>query len=163
MTILLAKRPFVLDTLTVVGERARFRPPLLDGFYQRRSRGWGAFLAREEIEARGAYRFTQLLGTMRGVRLVRLPVREGGLQAIRHYTLRIVGKPRYCVPLLWVDGVLWGPVDQVTELGVDVALFPSELEAVEVYRRASELPPEFGGSDAMCGVIVVWTRRSPDE
>jgi hypothetical protein len=34
------------------------------------------------------------------------------------------------------------------------------LEAVEIYRGASEVPAEFGGPDANCGVIVLWTRRS---
>jgi hypothetical protein len=32
------------------------------------------------------------------------------------------------------------------------------VEAVEVYRRASELPAEFLNSGA-CGVVALWTRR----
>jgi hypothetical protein len=35
-----------------------------------------------------------------------------------------------------------------------------EVEAVEVYRRVSEIPGEFFDEQgARCGVIAVWTRR----
>lgn len=37
----------------------------------------------------------------------------------------------------------------------------SQLEAIEVYRSASEIPIEFSGPTAACGVIVLWTRRAP--
>jgi hypothetical protein len=33
------------------------------------------------------------------------------------------------------------------------------IEAIEVYRSASEVPMEFGGNSASCGVIVLWTTR----
>jgi hypothetical protein len=33
------------------------------------------------------------------------------------------------------------------------------MEAIEVYRSASEVPIEFGGNSASCGVIVLWTTR----
>jgi hypothetical protein len=33
-----------------------------------------------------------------------------------------------------------------------------DLEVIEVYRSAAEVPGEFSG-DANCGVLVLWTRR----
>jgi hypothetical protein len=35
------------------------------------------------------------------------------------------------------------------------------LDAVEVYRSAAEVPVEYGGSNAGCGVILLWSRRGP--
>jgi hypothetical protein len=32
---------------------------------------------------------------------------------------------------------------------------------IEVYRGSGEIPAEFGGSTAGCGVIVMWTKSRP--
>ncbi len=37
--------------------------------------------------------------------------------------------------------------------------YVNELDAIEVYRSAAELPSEFGGTVGECGVIVLWSRR----
>lgn len=59
-----------------------------------------------------------------------------------------------CNPVIWMDGV---------NLGSDPMMFRDvtgpEIDAVEVYRGAAEVPGEFSGGDARCGVVVVWTRR----
>lgn len=34
-----------------------------------------------------------------------------------------------------------------------------DIEAVEIYRGAGSVPGEFGGGDAACGAVVIWTRR----
>jgi hypothetical protein len=36
---------------------------------------------------------------------------------------------------------------------------PSMFSAIEVYRSGAEVPIEFGGNGAHCGIIVLWTRR----
>lgn len=35
----------------------------------------------------------------------------------------------------------------------------ASLEAVEFYRTGSEVPQQFGGSNANCGALLLWTRR----
>ena len=35
----------------------------------------------------------------------------------------------------------------------------SGLRGVEVYRSAADAQDVFGGDDAGCGVVVLWTRR----
>lgn len=59
-----------------------------------------------------------------------------------------------CNPVIWMDGV---------KVGTDPVMFRDitgpEIDAVEVYRGAAEVPGEFSGGDARCGVVVVWTRR----
>jgi hypothetical protein len=46
-----------------------------------------------------------------------------------------------------------------SEIGIDQILSPYEVEAVEVYRRAGEVPAQFGPES--CGAIVIWTRQRP--
>jgi hypothetical protein len=38
---------------------------------------------------------------------------------------------------------------------------PSDLAAIEIYRSASQVPVQFGGTSVstLCGVIVIWTKR----
>jgi hypothetical protein len=35
---------------------------------------------------------------------------------------------------------------------------PVTIEAIEIYRSASEIPADFRARDASCGVIAIWTR-----
>lgn len=34
-----------------------------------------------------------------------------------------------------------------------------DLQAIEVYRSAAEVPGEFGGIGSRCGALVMWTKR----
>ena len=36
-----------------------------------------------------------------------------------------------------------------------------DLEGIEVYTGPTEVPGEFAGRNAGCGVIVIWTRAGP--
>jgi hypothetical protein len=47
----------------------------------------------------------------------------------------------------------------IAPASVDGLVIPAEVEAVEVYDGPGSLPAEFGGSNAGCGVVVIWTRR----
>jgi hypothetical protein len=56
-----------------------------------------------------------------------------------------------CAVQLYVDGHYYpgGRVDDFR---------PVEVEGIEIYRSASEIPAAFRGRDSMCGVIAIWTR-----
>jgi hypothetical protein len=63
----------------------------------------------------------------------------------------------------WMDVYLDGQLvqshdhpDQARNLD-QVAL--RDVEAVEVYRGAAEVPTEYRGSTSACGVVLLWTRR----
>jgi hypothetical protein len=44
----------------------------------------------------------------------------------------------------------------------DLRMFDlSSLHAVEVYRSAAQVPQEYGGPTAACGVILLWSRQGP--
>ena len=138
LTLPLSVEPVRLEPIMVVSRR---QPPgPLTGFQIRRQRSSGYFLDREDIEASGAYEFTDLLRRIPGVRLVPNP-------PFKNY-LFFRGR---CTPDLWVDGTLVASTPDV-----DSFLRPDQVEAVEVYQGA-ELPIEFGSN--LCGAVVVWTRR----
>jgi hypothetical protein len=46
------------------------------------------------------------------------------------------------------------------DIQVDDLVSPLDVEAVEVFRGLSSVPPEFLTPEARCGVIAIWTRRS---
>jgi hypothetical protein len=156
--------------------RERVAPGLLDGFQYRRQRDLGGtFLTREQIEQRNAYHFTHLLGGMAGVTVEQT---ADGFPLVR--MLRAVGSGRdgYCPVVFYVDGVKvvkpargtftggngrnGGVPEMIREqLETVYRIPPSQIEGIEVYKGPSQTPGEFAGSDAECGVVVVWTRRGP--
>ncbi|MFQ5703609.1 MAG: carboxypeptidase-like regulatory domain-containing protein [Gemmatimonadales bacterium] len=93
----------------------------------------------------------------------------------RHSTVRIVGShsgsesagfrqgrepSAQCPPVLFVDGKWWGPIDKVGRYGPDYELLPNDMVGIEIYTRQT-VPQRFdSGRDALCGVIVVWTKGS---
>ena len=58
---------------------------------------------------------------------------------------------------VYVDGVRVIRDNASSNESIDNFVHPSEIAGVEVYRSASEVPAEFGGSVGRCGAIVIWT------
>jgi len=105
----------------------------------------GIFLTRSDFEVRGNPPLSEML---RGFSSVRLRKYYGGEYEVFF---------RRCAnPLFFVDGVKISGRDELMPLDM---LSGIEVEIVEIYRGPASLPPEFGGSDAQCGAVVVWTRR----
>lgn len=117
------------------------------GFYERRARGLGTFLSRADLDARQPVVLSDALRTVPGVRIL-----PDGL-ATSVTSSRGTHRPGACVMAVFVDGVFAAQPD------LD-AIPPETVEALEVYRGPSELPPQFNSAslDATCGAIVVWTR-----
>lgn len=152
----------------VARSRARVNP-VLEGFYVRRERGFGQFVSREEIEQRSPFYLTDILGTVPGVR-----VAPGGRTGARNvYMARSIHRGD-CPVQIYLDGALVNrPVDarrisdsmRVSdqyanlEWTIDDVVSPSSVEGIEIYRGLSEVPAEFGGPNAHCGVIAIWTKR----
>ena len=128
-----------LDPLLVVVE-ARSQNLEVRGFYDRRARGVGDFLTRDEIDRRNAIRMSDLFRRIPGV-----SVRSRG----RFSEQSVVTLRGGCVADIFVDGV-----STVSPFPVDFALQPQEVDAIEVY-HSSELPAEFGTTT--CGAVMIWT------
>lgn len=70
---------------------------------------------------------------------------------IRHL-LRSVPRRLGCEPAIYLDGLL---VERAQDL--DALAPPREIEGIEIYRGAVQIPPEFY-RPGMCGLVLVWRK-----
>ena len=50
-------------------------------------------------------------------------------------------------------------IDGVRTNGVNLDAYPpSRVQAMEVYTRPSQIPPEFNAIGSVCGVVAIWTK-----
>lgn len=159
----------------------------LNGFFERQKGNFGHFLSPEAIDRRQAARITDLLTPIPGVQLV---VAGSGNVGPPQVALRgsSLTDAALCRPRVFVDGLMYArgdsrpirvresdAIERATDLErrMDQALslddigHPSTIAAIEVYRSATQVPVQFGGTsvETLCGVIVIWTRtgRTPTE
>lgn len=151
------------------------------GFYERQRADFGHFITPEKIEARQAARITDLLTSVPGVTLVRMTT---GTVGAFYVELRgsNISEGGVCRPRVFVDGVLFAkgdsrparpaPANAVERrleqerqqldqgMSLDDIGHPTTIAAIEVYRSATQVPVEFGGTSVgtLCGAIVIWTR-----
>lgn len=124
------------------------RLDMLRGFYERRERGVGYFLTREEIERHGSRDLSNILRTVPGLRAS--PTRMGHSRLSTRGVTTLAGR---CEVRVYIDGIVYRAADDLPGIS------PLDLEGIEVYRGRSEIPAEFADTDADCGVIAIWTRR----
>ena len=112
---------------------------------QRRQRGFGHFILRDELERSPAARVTDVLQRVPGVRVY--PNQGGNVVTIA----RGATGSGPCRPTVYMDGHKLG-----TSEDLDFLATVSSLEAIEVYTSAGQAPAEYWGGS--CGTIVLWTR-----
>lgn len=135
----------VLSVEDLQVEVTRPRADPMAGFKERREDGFGLFLDRGDINERNPAHTSDLFRSMAGVRVT--PNRFG---EARVTIGRFGGR---CAPTVYVDGTLTAgmPVDFV---------MPQSIVGIEVYRGASEVPPQFNKpTERGCGTILIWTRN----
>jgi hypothetical protein len=109
-------------------------------FERRRTTGRGQYLTRTQLEEG---QFATLQDAMRPLRGVRFSC--AGSSCL----VQMVRAPLGCSPDYVVDervDNMFGPLVPVRD-----------IQAIEVYTGASDVPGEFAGTNAGCGVIVIWT------
>ncbi len=111
------------------------------GFEQRRLRGRGTFLTREQIEKRAAITVTDLLYHIQGVTVRPDPIDR---------TVKVtMGRGlQECEPQFFLDGSPRLP-NAINDYRTD------HIEGMEVYNRFSIAPP--GYRSGGCGSIMIWT------
>ena len=117
----------------------------LRDFERRRLTGRGQYLSEEQIKQMGAASVADATRGMRGV-----DIHCGGGGGCR---IQMVRAPMNCGP----DYVIDGHVDNT--FGPQTPI--RDIVALEVYTGPSDVPGEFAGATAGCGVVAVWTRSGP--
>ena len=149
----LVPAPVEMEPLVVTATRPRRLE--INGFYDRKYFGeligGGTYFTLEDIDRRRPLRVSHMLADAPGIRL-RCP--GSGFRDCWVESRRAAGgfTPGGCELSAYLDG---SPIP-VRE--VDTLVLPIEVAGIEVYQGAGELPPEFGGYDARCGAVVIWTR-----
>lgn len=133
-----------LPPVSVTAPATPFNYRLAD-FERRRQLGRGQFLTENEIVQSGASDVLDAVKNMRGV------IYEcGGGAGCYIYMARA---PMRCKPEFIVDG------HEMNDFGPHTPI--RDIIALELYTGPTEVPGEYAGRYAGCGVIVIWTRSGP--
>jgi hypothetical protein len=160
-----------LDTVRVRGEQLT---PRMREFEERRKFGVGQFMTGDQIHARNPLTVTDLMRTFLGVKIMET---GGGGGSYRYYlasargSIMTVPAPPEPVPGL---GGVRNPgiqaalgcfmeiyIDDVhisTPIDLNTLPPPASIAGIEVYSGVSEIPLQFRGLGAMCGVVLIWTK-----
>lgn len=117
----------------------------LVGFEQRRKTGRGQYLTEEQILKSGAYSLADAVRPMRGVNY---ECGGGG-----GCFVRMARAPMMCLPQYIIDD------RAIRDFGPSTPI--RDIIGLEVYTGPSDVPGEYAGSNAACGVIVIHTRSGP--
>ncbi|HWC74451.1 MAG TPA: carboxypeptidase regulatory-like domain-containing protein [Gemmatimonadales bacterium] len=144
-------RQFALDfngvmlPAVVVQARAEVLSPRYTDFERRRLRGLGAYMRWDELKAKNYSTVGDALRTIRGVRVE--------CDQSRFECYAVMARSPNCHPTWYIDGIQVHSFEENTPI--------RDVYGIEVYRGSGEIPAEFAGSTAGCGVIVMWTKSRP--
>lgn len=133
-----------LPELVVRGRAERLLPRYTD-FERRRALGMGAYFRWDDLAKKGYSSVGDALRTVRGVR-IRCNQETFECNAV-------MARSRQCPPTWWIDGVEVRSFHENTPI--------RDIYGIEIYRGLGEVPGEYAGSNAACGVIVMWTKSRP--
>lgn len=158
-------RPMDLEGILVPIDGPVSNHPLIrNGFVRRYQQGRGHFITPPDMR-RTVYRDTEsLFYFIPGVRVApSMRYGTGGRAMLGPSTepvlMRNPFEPGWCVPKVFIDGIrtqyepgTGATLSQLAPVGW--------IDAVEIYSRLSEVPPEYVVNDRQpCGTIVFWLKR----
>jgi hypothetical protein len=124
------------------------------GFYDRTQSDPGFFMPPDAV-AKVAPKARQTADIFDGIPGVALSV-GGGSMGVRIPVFTGRSAMGCFEPRFFLDGQLMNP----GAINFDVnSILPADVLAIELYRHAAEVPLKFGGNDAACGAIVIWTKH----
>lgn len=157
-------RLVALDSVVVTERRSP-----IPGFEERRARGGGQFITREELEKPAGRKMADVLRRVPGMRIMTDPRSRGESFAITSRgAITMRGSNPTCYVHVYVDDVAVfsgtdrqprssGGVDQRYNIN---SLSPPEIEAIEYYAGGASVPAKYNRTGSACGVLLIRTRRS---
>ena len=164
------------QVLKAVKTLASALPPSFDDHMKM---GLGSFLTREQLEKQEGRQLRDVLVQLRGTRVVqgtgthawiassrRQDVSPGGQVMGDEYTApprsneAMKGIKTRCYSKVYIDRVLMNPGKPTEPFDLG-QVSVQDIEAIEYFAGASEVPNEYAGLNTNCGVLVIWTRKSP--
>ena len=130
----------------------------MDGLKWRMDRGTEShYVLAEELETRGYPPVGAALRSVPGIRVRRYgwewKVVVGRCREVNFWSSQS--------PVVYLDGIkVYSPrVGTSGTMPILSDITSHDIEAIEVYHGAASVPPEYSGSDAQCGAILIWTKR----
>jgi len=144
--------PLVLDSLRVEAQSKRFSL-VMSGFYDREKTGLGHFIGPDKILERLEARY--ISDFFWGVPGIRLMPKDNMAGSGYVPMMRAGAASRgFCLPDVYLDGIPQPGAEDLDEI-----IMPYDIEAIEVYRSASEVPARYTSAGSNCGVILIWSRK----
>jgi hypothetical protein len=153
-----------LDPINV-GAESGVLEDRLKAYIRRRELGAGYFIPEQRLKNARGVPLSDMMRSVPGVAVTTRKTPFGPLvytnaNGMQYQLSPLQGGNRQqagpCPMQLYVDGRHFSTQD----LGIDI-IKPEDLVAVEIFRSVAEMPAEFGGIHVRCGVVSVWTRRTP--
>jgi hypothetical protein len=135
---------FMLPEIVVQARAEVLQPRYID-FERRRLRKLGAFLRWDDLKKASYSSVGDALRTVRGVRI------QCDQSAFECFA--VMSRTPNCHPTWYIDGIQVHSFHENTPI--------RDVYGIEIYRGSGEIPAEFTGSDAACGVIAMWTKSRP--
>lgn len=150
--IILASTPQALPTVDVTGQ-APATDYRMVGFERRRQSGRGQYLTERDVLRLGAGDIANAVKHLRGVTFECGDTPNGASFGRGGCFVRMARAPMRCLPEYVVDEMTMNDFGPMTPI--------SDVIGIEVYTGPSDVPGEYAGRNAGCGVIVIWTRSGP--
>ena len=159
-------RATVLDSVRIMAEAM---PRAMRTFEDHRHVGLGHFLARAELAKMENQTMGAVLRSLPGMRLmVGISTQLWAASSRNLATERVpdladqkMGARRACYAVVLLNNSVVYRGRNGDPLFDVNSIRPDQLEAIEYYSSGIEVPIEYGSLEATCGVLVLWTRRTP--
>lgn len=166
-------RAVVLEPV-VVAEHSVDRA--MASFEENRRVGLGHFLTRADLSKLEGVTFGSILEQVPGAAVLSGSRGAAWIRSSRVFRMRAIGADAEdafqgapaaaCYAQVYIDKMLvfngrptadghWPPLFNLNSMN------PAQIEAIEFYASAAETPLRYSGMESHCGVLVIWTRRSP--
>ncbi len=172
LEVRMAPSEVVLPTIEVTARGMTPVPKKLERWAARREKGRGTFFDEAFLRDNENRALRDILRRVQGIHLVRFDDRAGVAAAsgtARNRNLSFVkptlaeqearkGTPLACYMSVYLDGaMIWNANSMSRPPNLDDFAL-NQMAAIEVYRTAAEIPPEFNAMGSDCGVLSMWTR-----